>query len=167
MHSALSKCYLCCAVSNKGESNCPAIQQVEPFNGMGGRATLEHQGATSDRYAAPQGGGSEMLSSIHHTAHREVSDMALVRVSELSSLTALVQTLISEVSSLQAIVKPLQVYDNKAIKQLLGIQDKLLKKYRDDGLLGYSQVGDKYWYTRNDIANFLSSSKVEPLHAVA
>lgn len=134
---------------------------------MGGRATLEHQGASSDRYAAPQGGGSEMLNIVHHPAHREVSDMALVRVSELSSLTALVQTLISEVSSLQAIVKPLQVYDNKAIKQLLGIQDKLLKKYRDDGLLGYSQIGDKYWYQQADIDKLLSICKVEPFTTAA
>ncbi len=108
-----------------------------------------------------------MLSSIHHTAHREVSDMALVRISELSSLTALVQTLVSEVNSLRAIVTPMKVYDNKAIKQYLGIHDKLLKKYRDDGLLGYSQIGDKYWYQQSDIDKLLSICKVEPLMTAA
>lgn len=108
-----------------------------------------------------------MLSTVHHTAHREVIDMALVRVSELSNLTVLVQTLVSEVNSLRAIVKPTQVYDNKAVKQILGIQDKLLKKYRDDGLLGYSQIGDKYWYQQSDIDKLLSICKVEPLTTAA
>lgn len=108
-----------------------------------------------------------MLNSTNITAHSEVSDMALVRVSELSSLTVLIRDLIGEVRSLQAIVKPTQVYDNKAIKQLLGIQDKLLKKYRDDGLLGYSQVGDKYWYTQNDIDNFLTTCRVAPIFTAA
>lgn len=108
-----------------------------------------------------------MLNSTNITAHSEVSDMALVRVSELSSLTVLIRDLIGEVRSLRAIVKPTQVYDNKAIKQLLGIQDKLLKKYRDDGLLGYSQVGDKYWYSQNDIDNFFTTCRVDPIFTAA
>lgn len=53
------------------------------------------------------------------------------------------------------------IYTNKAIKELLGIQDKLLKKYRDDGLLPYHQIGDKYWYTREDVENLLSNSYYE------
>ena len=69
--------------------------------------------------------------------------------------------------SLQSFVKPMQIYDNKAIKQLLGIQDKLLKKYRDDGLLGYSQIGDKYWYQQDDIDKLLSMCKVEPFYTAA
>lgn len=108
-----------------------------------------------------------MLNTTNHTAHSEISDMALVRVSELSALTILLKDLIAEVKSLQSIVKPMQVYDNKAIKQLLGIQDKLLKKYRDDGYLGYSQIGDKYWYQQEDIDRLLSISKVEPIISAA
>lgn len=50
------------------------------------------------------------------------------------------------------------IYTNKSIKDLLGIQDKLLKKYRDDGLLPYRQIGDKYWYTREDVEVLLSHS---------
>lgn len=108
-----------------------------------------------------------MLNTTNHTAHREISDMTLVRVSELSTLTILLKDLIAEVKSLQSIVKPIQVYDNKAIKQLLGIQDKLLKKYRDDGLLGYSQIGDKYWYQQDDIDKLLLLCKVEPIITAA
>lgn len=51
-----------------------------------------------------------------------------------------------------------QIFTNKSIKELLGIQDKLLKKYRDDGLLPFSQIGDKYWYTREDIEVLLSNT---------
>ena len=43
---------------------------------------------------------------------------------------------------------------------LLNIKDKVLKKYRDEGLLGYHRVGDKYWYTQEDIDNFLKMTEV-------
>lgn len=48
-------------------------------------------------------------------------------------------------------VDPMGVYDNSYIKQLLHIQDKYLKKLRDDGYLAYSREGDKYWYRGRDI----------------
>ena len=51
-----------------------------------------------------------------------------------------------------------RVYNNAEVKEMLSIQDKLLKKYRDNGLLAYSQVGDKYWYTQSDIDHFLESN---------
>ena len=37
----------------------------------------------------------------------------------------------------------------------LGIKDKYLKKLRDNGYLGYSREGDKYWYTQADVDRFL------------
>ncbi len=48
-----------------------------------------------------------------------------------------------------------RVYDNKALMSLLNIKDKYLKKLRDNGYLGYSREGDKYWYTQEDVDNFL------------
>lgn len=47
------------------------------------------------------------------------------------------------------------VYDNKSLKELLGIKDKYLKKLRDNGYIGYSRHGDKYWYTQEDVERFL------------
>ncbi len=47
------------------------------------------------------------------------------------------------------------VYDNKGMMEHLNIGDKLLKKLRDEGLLGYSHYGDKYWYTQADVDKFL------------
>lgn len=52
-------------------------------------------------------------------------------------------------------VDPMGVYDNSYIKQLLHIQDKYLKKLRDDGYLAYSREGDKYWYRGRDIITLL------------
>ncbi|MCM1141078.1 MAG: helix-turn-helix domain-containing protein [Muribaculum sp.] len=49
-----------------------------------------------------------------------------------------------------------RIYDNKSLMALLGIKDKYLKRLRDNGLLGYSRHGDKYWYTQSDIDRFLS-----------
>lgn len=48
-----------------------------------------------------------------------------------------------------------KIYDNKAIMQLLNIKDKYLKKLRDNGYLGYSREGDKYWYTQADVDRFI------------
>ena len=93
--------------------------------------------------------------------------MALVKVSDLDTLACTLKELVWEVKTLRELVKPLKVLSNKDVKALLNIQDRLLKKYRDDGLLGYSQIGDKYWYTQDDIDNFLSYCKVAPIFTAA
>ncbi len=93
--------------------------------------------------------------------------MALVKVSELDSLATALKELAKEVKTLRELVKPSKILNNKEVKELLGIQDKLLKKYRDDGLLGYSQIGDKYWYQQDDIDKLLSMCKVEPFYTAA
>lgn len=93
--------------------------------------------------------------------------MAFVRLSDLTNLTSLVTALIQEVKTLREYVNPSKPLSNKEVKDLLNIQDRLLKKYRDDGLLGYSQVGDKFWYSQDDIDNFLSYCKVAPIYTAA
>ena len=47
------------------------------------------------------------------------------------------------------------MYDNKVLIAHFNIKDKYLKKLRDNGYLGYSREGDKYWYTQDDIGRFL------------
>lgn len=47
------------------------------------------------------------------------------------------------------------LYDNKSLMEKLNIKDKYLKKLRDNGYLGYSREGDKYWYTQEDVDRFL------------
>lgn len=49
----------------------------------------------------------------------------------------------------------LVVYNNKEINSVLGVNEKLLRRYRYDGKLSYTKVRDKYWYTQNDINEFM------------
>lgn len=50
----------------------------------------------------------------------------------------------------------LKVYNNKEIQSVLGVNEKLLRRYRYDGKLSYTKVGDKYWYTQDDIDEFMA-----------
>lgn len=52
------------------------------------------------------------------------------------------------------------VYTNKEMMQLLDVDAKTLKKYRDEGLLGYSHPHDKYFYTHRDLEDFLMNKKI-------
>lgn len=55
-----------------------------------------------------------------------------------------------------------RIYDNKALMAFLGVKDRYLKRIRDNGLLGYSRYGDKYWYTQADVDNFLARCHCTP-----
>lgn len=52
----------------------------------------------------------------------------------------------------------LRIYTNKTLQELLGVGEQLLKRYRDYGLLSYSRVGDKYWYSQKDVEQFLEKN---------
>lgn len=52
--------------------------------------------------------------------------------------------------------KPL--YTNAEIKELLHIDDSTLRRYRNDGLLAYSKVRDKFFYSAQDVDEFLKNS---------
>ena len=67
-------------------------------------------------------------------------------------------------SSLESSKKPIRedaLYTNKEIRNILGVEERLVKKYRDDGLLTFHRVGDKYWYKGVDILKFLDKCKYE------
>jgi arginyl-tRNA synthetase len=73
--------------------------------------------------------------------------------SEREILEEILQTLTEQKKTLEMIVpNPLRIYNNKEIMELLGVKDKYLKKLRDNGYLGFSREGDKYWYTQKDVA---------------
>ena len=50
------------------------------------------------------------------------------------------------------------VYNSEQVREMFDISDKLLARYRYDGILPYSRVGDKYWYTQEDIDAFLQNT---------
>jgi len=54
------------------------------------------------------------------------------------------------------------VYSNKEMMALLDVDAKTLKKYRDDGLIGFSRVNDKIYYTSNDLVTFLNRTHIKP-----
>ncbi|TGY04145.1 hypothetical protein [Muribaculum sp. NM65_B17] len=88
------------------------------------------------------------------------ASLILVDKTVIDNLIQTVKELQSEIKTIK--VKPFKsIFNNQEIKGLLGIQDKLLKKYRDEGLLAYTQVGDKYWYTWDDIQSFLHYHREE------
>jgi hypothetical protein len=54
------------------------------------------------------------------------------------------------------------LYTNQTMKDLLKINTSTLKKYRDEGFLGFSKIGDIFYYTSDDITKFLSKTHNEP-----
>lgn len=52
----------------------------------------------------------------------------------------------------------LKVYNNDSLMALLGVSERTLRKYRDEGYLPYTKIGDKFFYSDEDIRKFLLSS---------
>ena len=49
-------------------------------------------------------------------------------------------------------------YSNQEVIDLLEISSATLKKWRDQKLIGYSAVGNTYYYTDEDIENFFRNN---------
>lgn len=54
------------------------------------------------------------------------------------------------------------LFSNKELMDLLQVGDKYVKKLRDNGFIGYTRMGDKYWYTLDDVKTFLHRYHYEP-----
>lgn len=81
----------------------------------------------------------------------------MVKISnEINKRLEQLKTLCSEFE-----IARLVVYSSRQVCEMLGISDKLLARYRYDGLLTYSRVGDKYWYTQQDIDVFMKMTHRE------
>lgn len=81
--------------------------------------------------------------------------MVQIPLDSLITLTEEVKALKEGLKSIVN-VQPKQLYTNKSLKELLGVGDKLIKQYRDNGLLSFTQVGDKFWYSQEDVHKFLA-----------
>ncbi len=55
--------------------------------------------------------------------------------------------------------KPL--YTNKEMMEMLDVTSATLKKWRNLGLLGYTQVGSTYFYSPDDIREFMDKNHNE------
>lgn len=49
-----------------------------------------------------------------------------------------------------------EVYTNKEMLELLDVHPKTLKKYRDNGWIGFTQYDDKFYYSSDDLQHFLN-----------
>lgn len=57
--------------------------------------------------------------------------------------------------------------DNKEATKLLNASSRTLQNWRDSGLLGFSQVGSKIYYSRQDIDLMLQQHHRKPFKAAA
>lgn len=82
----------------------------------------------------------------------------LIDNEKLNQLIISIEVLSSKVKELseKSKVTEKKIYTNHEIRELLGVQDKLIRKYRDDGKSAFHKEGDKFWYTQEDIDQFLS-----------
>lgn len=86
----------------------------------------------------------------------EKKEMLLIEKTQWESLVSKVRDLTQQVSMLkESYVPKSRLYNNKELRELLGVEEKLIRKYRERGLLSYSKVDDKYWYCQQDVLDFL------------
>lgn len=68
---------------------------------------------------------------------------------------------IQEYEALGISTKPRFIFNNKTLQEYLGVNHRLLAKYRNDGYLGYTQIGEKFFYTQQDVDRLLRSNYYE------
>lgn len=75
--------------------------------------------------------------------------------------------MIRQISSLRKEVKDIRksivnerkpCYTNQEVMELFGISTQTIKKWRDIGAIGYTQVGGIYLYSKEDIVKFLKEN---------
>lgn len=80
----------------------------------------------------------------------------------LSVLRCLAKTeIVNELRPLPQTIKESSkpIYTNKDLMNILNVKESTLRRYRDNGLLGYTKQGDKIWYTEDDLMNFINNPK--------
>jgi len=77
----------------------------------------------------------------------------------LNELTKQVAALVDQQNSVDQQNKV--VYTNKEMMGLLDASSATLKKWRDQGFLSYSLVGSSYFYSQQDVDDFLKNNHYE------
>lgn len=55
----------------------------------------------------------------------------------------------------------LRVYTVEKLANLLGVSVRTIRRYREDGYLSYTKVGDKYYFSDDDVREFLMNNHFE------
>lgn len=80
-------------------------------------------------------------------------------ISEIRGLRSELDDLRKGLETAKIHLDPDALYNNKEIRLLLGVDERLIRKYRDNGYLSYIRQSDKYWYKGSDILDFLDRSR--------
>jgi excisionase family DNA binding protein len=56
------------------------------------------------------------------------------------------------------------LYTIKDASEYLQVSKRSLQRYRDQGLLGFSQIGDKIYFKPSDLETFLANHRVTPFN---
>lgn len=92
---------------------------------------------------------------------KENEELILIKESHLASIIGKVHELEQEVRTLRSKRQPAKmILTNDDMRDLLHVNNKLLKKYRDRGLLDYSYACGKFWYTLDNVRRFLKNTKM-------
>lgn len=84
----------------------------------------------------------------------------------LDVLTTLAKTkIVNQLRPIPTIYKELNpLYTNQDLMTILNVKESTLRKYRDDCLIDYSKVGDKIWYTEENLNEFLIKTNINNLN---
>lgn len=82
-------------------------------------------------------------------------------ITEIISLRAELNDLRQGIESAKIQLNPTSIYNNKEVRLILGVDERLIRKYRDYGYLTYHRQDDKYWYTGEDIIDFMKRTRYE------
>lgn len=108
------------------------------------------------REPPPSGDSCLRLIKTNHVNHM-IDELIEKKIEEKVS-EAIRDALDRQIGICQGNYKP--VYTNSEMMELLDIDPKTLKKYRDDGLLGFTHPGDKYFYSYQDLLDFLMNKNI-------
>lgn len=91
------------------------------------------------------------------------NDEQLIRglLKEITSLKKELTDLKEGIMKCKINLSPNAIYNNKEVRLILNVDERLIKKYRDNGHLTFHRLGDKYWYRGKDILSFLEKNRFE------
>lgn len=82
-------------------------------------------------------------------------------IAEIKGLRSELNDLKEGIATAKIQLNPKSIYNNKEVRLILGVDERLIRKYRDNGYLTYHRQDDKYWYTGSDIMDFMNRTRYE------
>ena len=86
------------------------------------------------------------------------------KLQELSEVPLMYQTIVDSLAEIKSLLLEKQkapedtILDNKDFIKLMGISARTAQQWRDDGLIQFSQIGNKIFYRMSDVLMLLDSN---------